>query len=225
MKSTVFALLLLAVLVPRASSAGPIRDVDNSDYGIQPGSSCTVSNSTAFSPSCTFTDFSGPTGFLWGFLVAFDSPVNDVEVTFSNVTILDYGLEECRSSAASGDAFNCVDRGSTPALNLDDYPASILSQFSMPFVPALGVPGSSVVFDLNGAIAATSDLKHQVAFLLLCSPDAGGAPADAGCDGAGITVSSLAATTAPVPEPGSLLLCGSGAAMLARRVRNRRARV
>jgi len=233
MKSTIFVLLAVAILLPRSASAASIRSVDNSDYGKQGGIACTdFSNTSAYSPACSFGSFLAQGGdYLWGYMVTFTAPVQDVEVTFSNVTILNVNqnaaLEICDDSGNS-----CFATGGTPSLNLTTHPGA-LSLFSMPAVPTFGVPGSSVTFDLNGAIAAGTGQGNQVSFLLLCSADDGsspfggaGAPADAGCSGAKISVSSLASQPPPnpVPEPASLLLCGigTGTAMLGRRVKNRR---
>ena len=226
MKTTIFVLLSVALLVPRPSSAASIRDVDNSDYGMQlPGPCPSISNSSGFTASCSFTDFSSPSnGFVWGFMVWFESPVSNVAVTFSHANIFDTGLDVCNSDSADP-ADDCLARPSTPTLDLAQYP-NALSQFSMPSAPVFGVPNSSVEFDLNGAIQASPAHGHEVAYLLLCTPNPNnpsGGPESTDCGGVSIAVSPLASTTG-VPEPGSLFLCGSAAAMLARRLKNRRRR-
>ena len=206
MKSTIFVLLSIAILLPRSSSAAAIRGVDNSDYGIQSfGAPCaSFSDSSGMAASCFFSQFS--TGD-YGFLVGFDSPVSNVQVSFSNASILDAGLVVCDSSDSSNEC------GATPTWDLDTaaYPA-YASLFSST------VTSTSAIFDLNGTIPATNVHGNQVAFLLLCTPTDPNGPAASDCAGVDITVRSLAT---PVPEPASLLLFCCAAPMLARRFRKR----
>jgi hypothetical protein len=210
MKSTIFVLLSIAILLPRSSSAAAIRSVDNSDYGIQSfGAPCASFSDSSGIASCFFSKFS--TGD-YGFLVGFDSPVSDVQVSFSNANILDTGLVVCDSSDSSNPC------GATPTWDLDiaAYPA-YASLFSST------VTSTSAIFDLTGTIPATNVHGNQVAFLLVCAPTDPSGPAASDCGGVDITVRSLAGTT-PVPEPASLLLFCCAAPMLAARFRQRRTR-
>ena len=213
MKSTIFVLLSVAMLLPRPSAAATIRDVDNSDYGIQSfGTACaTFSDSSGMNAHCFFSLFSNGD---YGFLVGFDTPVSNVEVAFSNANIFDTGLVICSSDPADNNACD-----STPTWDLD-VSAAGYPNFASLFSSTVTL--NSAIFTLNGSIPASHVQGNEVAFLLLCTPNNPEAPAASDCNG--VNVSARLRQTTPVPEPGSLLLWGGGAAMLARRFRNRRVR-
>jgi len=211
MKSTIFVLLSVAMLLPRPSAAATIRDVDNSDYGIQSfGTPCAAfSDSSGMNAHCFFSLFSNGD---YGFLVGFDAPVSNVEVAFSNANIFDTGLVICSSDPADGNPCD-----STPTWDLD-VSAAGYPNFATLFSSTVTI--NSAIFTLNGTIPASPVQGNEVAFLLLCTPNNPNEPAASDCNG--VNVSARSST--PVPEPGSLWLCGGGVAMLARRLRNRRVR-
>jgi hypothetical protein len=234
MKPTIFVLLSLAMLVPRASSATPAR-VDNSDYGISNyGTTCddvisssevsglTYSVSPGIDAKCFFSKFSNA-GF--GFLVGFTSDVSDVKVEFSNATYLDAGLVICDTTLTDPDDSSSFTKPchETPTWDLDTKGGLSLDTL-FPF----DLEKDSATFFVDGTISGLLDpgsdatlFGKQVAFLFLCTPS--GRNPDTGELGVASDCNDVhIAVTSAVPEPASLLLCSSGAIMLARRVRNRR---
>jgi len=215
MKPLIFVLLAVAILLPRSASAAGIRGVDNSDYGIQfPQEVCaSFSNSSGLDANCIFSNFSP--NHYYGFLVEFENPVSNIEVSFLNGSVLDAGLVVCDSN----DSAHACDKTPTWDLDKSVYPTD-LDSFGTSTLTS-----TSAVFTLTGTVSGPNVQGNQVAFLFLCKGSDGNDPAPSDCDGVNISARSLTTPPPPnpVPEPASLLLCGigTGTAALGRRLRNR----
>jgi hypothetical protein len=201
MRKTALLIVVAALAVlPSKAFATPI-EVDDSDYGFQSPNLYDTPNCHLFfdfagsGAECYFGLFTTPSGLMHGYLVGWDSTVQNVEVTFvSNaLTFGASGLVVCGIAQGHGDC------SSTPTwdLNLGTHSDSLFSS-------TLGAHLS--VFDLNGMISAgesdglLDNQGNQVAFLVI----SGNVDSS---DAATILVTSR---TTAVPEPSSLLLLSTG---------------
>lgn len=134
--------------------------VDNSDYGIQmgitppPPSNCrSFTDSAGSGAHCYFSRFTTPAGLMYGYLVGYDSPVSNIEVRFSNLTVVISGLVICGGSHRGCDG--------TPTWDLDSTRYDYASLFSST------VDRQTAVFALNGMVPASPVRGNQVAFLVI----------------------------------------------------------
>lgn len=161
-KSALLAIFSALLCLPSSSFAG-IRTVDDSEYGQQSFSTnCSgfFADLAGSGAKCFKSEFSSPFGFRQGYLVGWDTPVRDVDITFTNVADLAtpglYGLVVCSDPNIPCDG--------TPTWDLDI--TNFLPTYQSLFSETVGGT-HTITFSLSGLVQAAHVQGHEVAFLVL----------------------------------------------------------